>query len=128
MDRARQIEQCADVIVQILLRCRHKGAIEDTGEALGTLCKRLFASQEDQIRSIPKTILTSFLTRLELSESGSSVTRRSAGLTFIVDKIVSSEPIKSEVISHFKYSTNQRPFINDLNMNLLMSLLIFLFL
>ena len=101
MDRARQIEQCADVIVQILLRCRHKGAIEATGDALGTLCKRLFASQEDEIRSIPKKLLTSFLTRLELSESGASITRRSAGLTFIVGKIVSSEPVKSEVIFLF---------------------------
>lgn len=100
VDRAHQIEQCADVIVQILLRCRHKGAIEATGEALGTLCKRLFASQEDRIRSLPQKLLTSFLTRLELSESGSSITRRSAGLTFIVCKIVASEPNKSEVISH----------------------------
>ena len=78
--------------------CRHKGAIEAAGDALGALCKRSFTSQEAKIRGIPKKLLLTFLTRLERSESGASITRRSAGLTFIVGKIVSSEPFKSEVI------------------------------
>ena len=56
----RQIDQCAQIVYQILIRCRHKGAIEAAGDAMGLLCRKLFASQEEAIRAIPGKILTNF--------------------------------------------------------------------
>lgn len=97
-DRVHHIEECADIVYQILLRCRHKGAIEAAGDAMGLLCRRLFASQEEAIRAIPGNILTNFLSRLENSKLGASITRRSAGLAFLVSKIVSSQSGKSSTV------------------------------
>lgn len=98
-ERARQIEQCVEVIYKILLRCRHKGAIEAAGEAMGFLCRRLFASQVTTIRTIPEKILVNFLERLESQKIGSNITRRSAGLAFLVCKIVSSQLEKFSPVS-----------------------------
>lgn len=88
-DRVQQIEQCANIVYRILLRCRHKGAIEAAGDAMGILCRRLFSSHDDEIRAIPGNVLMNFLQRLENLKLGASITRRSAGLAFLVGKIVS---------------------------------------
>ena len=93
------IEQCSQIVYQILLRCRHKGAIEAAGDAIGLLCRRLFASPNEMIRAIPGKLLTHFLQRLENLKSGASITRRSAGLAFLVGKIVSSQPEKFSAVS-----------------------------
>lgn len=95
-----QIEECAHIIYQILVRCRHKGAIEAAGEAMGLLSRRLFASSDASIRAIPGKILLEFLQKLEQSRSGANVTRRSAGLAFLVVKIVSSQPDKTSPVSY----------------------------
>lgn len=93
---AAMIEDCARIIYQVLVRCRHKGAIEAAGEAMGLLCRRLFARHNhESVRLIPRKLLTNILCWLEELETGSSVTRRSAGLVFLVVKIVSSQPDKT---------------------------------
>lgn len=115
-DRVRQVEECAQIVYQILLRCRHKGAIEAAGDAMGLLCRRLFASREETIKAIPGNILTNFLDRLENSKLGASITRRSAGLAFLVSKVVSSQSEKSSTDSLLVMTTKrlitvaQRPF------------------
>lgn len=91
-ERAARIEECARVVYQILLRCRHKGAIEAAGEAMGLLCRRLLSSQVESIRLIPRNLLIEYLDRLERTQSGASITRRSAGLVFLVVRIVNSQP------------------------------------
>ena len=99
-----QIDQCAQVVYQILIRCRHKGAIEAAGDAMGLLCRKLFASQEEAIRAIPEKLLTNFLQKLENLKLGASITRRSAGLAFLVSKIVSSQPEKFSPVSYQPYT------------------------
>ncbi len=97
-ERVYKIEQCAQIVYQILVRCRHKGAIEAAGDAMGLLCRRLFTSREEAIRAIPGKLLMNFLERLENLKLGASITRRSAGLAFLVGKIVSSQPEKSSSV------------------------------
>lgn len=88
---AVRVEECARVVYQVLIRCRHKGAIEAAGDAMGLLCRRLLAARTESIRDIPSKLLVTFLERLERTMSGASVTRRSAGLVYLVVKIVSSQ-------------------------------------
>jgi Putative death-receptor fusion protein (DUF2428) len=108
-ERVHQVNQCAQVVYQILIRCRHKGAIEAAGDAMGLLCRKLFASREEAIRNIPGKILTNFLQRLENSKLGASITRRSAGLAFLVSKIVSSQAEKSSPVSYRPYIFEIKP-------------------
>lgn len=102
-ERVCKIEQCAQIVYQILVRCRHKGAIEAAGDAMGLLCRRLFTSREEAIRAIPGKLLMNFLERLENLKLGASITRRSAGLAFLVGKIVSSQPEKSSSVRFRKH-------------------------
>lgn len=95
--RTAQIEECARVIYQILIRCRHKGAIEAAGEAMGLLCRRLLTSRVESIRVIPGNLLLEFLDRLDRTQTGSSITRRSAGLVYLIVKIVSSQSVDVSV-------------------------------
>lgn len=99
-ERIKQIEQCTQIVYQILLRCRHKGAIEAAGDSMGILCRRLFASRDEEMRAIPGNVLMNFLQRLENLKLGASITRRSAGLAFLVGKIVSSQSDKSAPVRH----------------------------
>lgn len=100
--RSDKIEQCAEIIYRILLRCRHKGAIEAAGDAMGLLCRQIFNNREEVIRAIPSKILTHFFERLGNLKTGASVTRRSAGLAYLVSKIVSSQPEKSSSVGVYK--------------------------
>lgn len=102
-ERVNKIEQCAQIVYQILVRCRHKGAIEAAGEAMSLLCRRLFTSREAAVRAIPGKMLMNFLERLENLKLGASITRRSAGLAFLVGKIVSSQPEKSSSVRYHVY-------------------------
>ena len=102
-ERVNKIEQCAQIVYQILVRCRHKGAIEAAGEAMSLLCRRLFTSREAAVRAIPGKMLMNLLERLENLKLGASITRRSAGLAFLVGKIVSSQPEKSSSVRYHVY-------------------------
>ena len=102
-ERVNKIGQCAQIVYQILVRCRHKGAIEAAGEAMSLLCRRLFTSREAAVRAIPGKMLMNFLERLENLKLGASITRRSAGLAFLVGKIVSSQPEKSSSVRYHVY-------------------------
>ena len=102
-ERVNKIGQCAQIVYQILVRCRHKGAIEAAGEAMSLLCRRLFTSREAAVRAIPGKMLMNFLERLENLKLGASITRRSAGLAFLVGKVVSSQPEKSSSVRYHVY-------------------------
>lgn len=97
-----KIEQCAEIIYRILLRCRHKGVIEAAGDAIGLLCRKMFNNREEVIRAIPSKILTHFFERFGNLKTGASVTRRSAGLAYLVSKIVNSQPEKSSSVGVLK--------------------------
>ena len=102
---AAMIESCSRVLYQVLVRCRHKGAIEAAGESIGLLCRRLFVRENNiSVRAIPRKLLSNILGWVEDLEVGSSVTRRSAGLVFLVVKIVGSQPDKSGPVIIFNNS------------------------
>jgi Putative death-receptor fusion protein (DUF2428) len=60
------------------------------------------ANREEVIRAIPSKILTNFLELLENFKSVASITRRSAGLAYLISKIVSSIPENSSSVGALK--------------------------
>ncbi len=86
------VEKCCEVVIDVLARCRHKGAIISAQGSLQNLSARLLSCGKREFRSIPERFLTKILDQLEDTLSGASATRRSAGLPMLVLKIVSGEP------------------------------------
>ncbi|KAJ9594155.1 hypothetical protein L9F63_014411, partial [Diploptera punctata] len=81
---------CASVITQILTRCRHKGAIESAGVAFSCFVKNVKSWHKD-VHLLLRDLLEQFLQSFESSSGKGSVTRRSAGLSILVQKIVTSD-------------------------------------
>lgn len=98
-ERVRLVEQCIQIVYQILLRCRREDVVEASGDAMGLLCKKCFLSQENVIRAIPGKLLRNFLERLENLKLLTSATLSSTGMTCLVTKIVSSQSEKSQLVN-----------------------------
>ena len=78
--------RATDVVVDVLLRCRHKGAIEAAGLALATLTKSLCNGQYHKI------IETHLDKLLNIDDNDTiNLTRRGAGLSITFHRIVSSD-------------------------------------
>lgn len=84
------VGRCGDVLLKILTVCRHKGAIVSANTACGLFSSRLLNSNNAQLRSLPGKYLQRVLDQLAVSFT--SITRRSAGLPMLVQKLVGSEP------------------------------------
>ena len=82
--------RCSKVLSEVLTKCRHKGAMENAMFAMEKVCNTLMLVDDPDIRGIPQQILTDVLNDLDCSHSV-SLTRRSAGLPMLIQKIVSSE-------------------------------------
>ena len=82
--------RCTKLLSDILTKCRHKGAMENAMFAMERVCSSLAANADQEIRGIPHKILEEVLSDLDESHS-ISLTRRSAGLPMLIQKIVSSE-------------------------------------
>ncbi|XP_038073964.1 thyroid adenoma-associated protein homolog isoform X2 [Patiria miniata] len=87
-----QLTLMADILVDVLTRCRHKGAIDGCNQGFAKLCSRLQASHCPKLQAIPKTILDRVLGMVTQVGAGSSFTKKSAGLPLLVESIVSAEP------------------------------------
>ncbi|XP_071800495.1 tRNA (32-2'-O)-methyltransferase regulator THADA-like [Asterias amurensis] len=87
-----QLTLMANLLVEILTRCRHKGAIDGCNQGFAKLCSRLLASQQPKLQSLPKTILDKVLGLVTNEAAESSFTKKSAGLPLLVESIVSAEP------------------------------------
>ncbi|XP_006812214.2 tRNA (32-2'-O)-methyltransferase regulator THADA-like [Saccoglossus kowalevskii] len=87
-----QIQKMADMFVKVLTKCRHRGAIEGCNLGFMKLCSRLLSSSSQELSSIPKTLLDQVFCLLDSSLSGTSITRRSAGLPLMVETITACEP------------------------------------
>jgi hypothetical protein len=80
------------------MRCRHKGAIESAGVALCTFVKTV-TSQTDECNLTSykdlclmlEQLLTEFLQSVVHGGNKASVTRRSAGLSVLIHRIVASD-------------------------------------
>lgn len=80
------------------MRCRHKGAIESAGVALSAFVKTVtsqtkkynHASDKD-LHLMLEQLLTEFLHSIAHGGSKAPVTRRSAGLSILIHRIVASD-------------------------------------
>ncbi|XP_076752262.1 uncharacterized protein LOC143424222 [Xylocopa sonorina] len=91
------VKRTADIIVTVLLRCRHKGAVEAAGAAIGHLMRCL--CKEARYSDLPKT----YVLRILESDSMHSlnITRRGAGLSIMFHRIVVSDNRPDRPLLHF---------------------------
>ncbi|XP_059062028.1 uncharacterized protein LOC131854862 [Achroia grisella] len=100
-------EKCLKIIIHALETSRHKGAIEAAGSALGRAIQHLTSlPEETEASRLPFSLLKCKLEEL-ISDAGmkSSVTRRGAGLSIMVHRIVSSDMKKGKPLFHYFMET-----------------------
>lgn len=91
------VEKCLNVSVTVLLRCRHKGAIEAAGVTLGKLVKLLTSHSDD---SKCYSIVYKCLDLLFEKVNQISTTRRGAGLTIMFLHLVKNEVRRERPLTH----------------------------
>ncbi|CAH0755070.1 unnamed protein product [Diatraea saccharalis] len=105
----RQIEECKkclSILTHVLETSRHKGVIEAAGSALGRAIQYLTSLPDDSAFSqIPFSLLKRKLEELISYASMASVTRRGAGLSIMVHRIVSSDMKKGKPLFHYFMET-----------------------
>jgi hypothetical protein len=85
------VKRCGGLIVQVLTRCRHKGAIEAAGVALSLFVKSVTSQTDEDIHLMLEQLLTEFLNSLICEGKEVSVTRHSAGLSILIHKILAND-------------------------------------
>ncbi|KAJ8720226.1 hypothetical protein PYW07_012269 [Mythimna separata] len=106
-DDAGLCEKCLNIITHVLETSRHKGVIEAAGASLGKGIKFLTSlPQENNSSEVPNTLLRSKLNDL-ISETNkmASITRRGAGLSIMVHRIVSNDMKKGKPLFHYFMTT-----------------------
>ncbi|XP_060804249.1 uncharacterized protein LOC106135725 [Amyelois transitella] len=101
------IDRCLKIITRVLETCRHKGAIEAAGAAIGRSIHYLTSlPDESSISQLPYTLLKKKLKDLILEAGAmSSVTRRGAGLSIMVHRIVSNDMKRGKPLFHYFMAT-----------------------
>lgn len=84
------LQTAATVFQEILLRCRHWGAVEGCSMGFTKFCAALLNHPNTELQAIPQTILDQGLEALSGPRS-SSITRRAAGFPMLFLCIVSGE-------------------------------------
>ncbi|XP_033607441.1 uncharacterized protein LOC111864554 isoform X3 [Cryptotermes secundus] len=104
---AAVVKRCARLIAQVLMRCRHKGAIESAGVALSAFVKTVTSQAKERNHASDKDLhlmleqlLTEFLHSIVHGGSKASVTRRSAGLSILIHRIVASDMQTGKPLLH----------------------------
>lgn len=92
--------RCGLIIIKVLKKCRHKGAIEAAGLALGELVE--FASKEPTCFEFIFNWLQECLDSIGISNS---ITRRSAGMAILVHQIVAHDQ-RLEKVFYIKFIFN----------------------
>ncbi|VVC89518.1 unnamed protein product [Leptidea sinapis] len=97
LDDVQICEKCLNTISRVLETCRHKGAIEAAGTELGLCIRNLTMFPNEATSHLPSVFLERKLNEL-ICESNrmASVTRRGAGLSILVHKIVSQDNRKGK--------------------------------
>ncbi|XP_060539742.1 tRNA (32-2'-O)-methyltransferase regulator THADA-like isoform X1 [Pantherophis guttatus] len=89
------VHMASKVFQDILLKCRHWGAVEGCSVGFTKFCTTLLSHPSPELQNIPRTMLTQGLALLN-SPRGSSVTRRAAGFPMLFLCITTGEdPAKS---------------------------------
>ncbi|KAM6403913.1 tRNA (32-2'-O)-methyltransferase regulator THADA-like [Rhynochetos jubatus] len=84
------LQTAARVFQEILLRCRHWGAVEGCSMGFTKFCAALLNHPAEELQAIPRTMLEQSLEALSGPRS-SSITRRAAGFPMLFLCIVSGE-------------------------------------
>ncbi|XP_059621525.1 thyroid adenoma-associated protein homolog [Phlebotomus argentipes] len=93
-----EIVKIGENLIEILLESKHRGAFEVSAVGFAKLCTRLHLSQNSEVNKLPKEWLHEFLDAVLCPEKRQSsaryvklcVTRRSAGLPFLIQAILTS--------------------------------------
>jgi len=100
-----QVLEVASFLMDLLAQTKHRGAFEQAYVAFTKLCECLWRSSKAELHSHPTKLLTELLENISgskkyssSSRSGLCATRRSAGVPFIVQAIVSTEPDPSSLV------------------------------
>ncbi|KYN17248.1 PREDICTED: uncharacterized protein LOC108763497 [Trachymyrmex cornetzi] len=95
------VKRSIDIIVMVLLKCRHKGVVECAGVTIANLSKCLY--NEDKYSELPKIYLTCLLE--EDTKKSLHLTRRGAGLSIMFHKLVVSDNRNNRPTVHFAVET-----------------------
>ncbi|XP_053726379.1 thyroid adenoma-associated protein homolog isoform X1 [Synchiropus splendidus] len=82
--------KASDIFKNILLKCRHWGAVEGCCVGFTRFCGSLLGSSDSDLKEIPAHVLRQGLQVLK-SQSSTSVTRRAAGLPMLILCVLSAE-------------------------------------
>ncbi|KAL7836832.1 hypothetical protein AOLI_G00281160 [Acnodon oligacanthus] len=84
------LKRASKVFTDIILKCRHWGAVEGCCIGFTKFCAALLASSDPELREIPGHILQQGLNVLQ-SPRSTSVTRRAAGLPMLILGVLAAE-------------------------------------
>ncbi|KTG32675.1 hypothetical protein cypCar_00004024 [Cyprinus carpio] len=85
-----ELRKASKVFKDIILKCRHWGAVEGCCIGFTKFCRALLSSSDPEIREIPLLILKQGLSVLQ-SPRSTSVTRRAAGLPMLILGVLAAE-------------------------------------
>uniref|UniRef100_A0A3B3V5H6 Si:ch211-225b11.4 n=1 Tax=Poecilia latipinna TaxID=48699 RepID=A0A3B3V5H6_9TELE len=88
----RDLVRASDIFKDILLKCRHWGAVEGCGLGFTKFCTSLLNSSDPDLKDIPAQMLRDGLQVVQCAGS-TSVTRRAAGLPMLILCVLSSEEV-----------------------------------
>ena len=97
---APTLARIGDWFRQVLVSCRHKGVIETCAIGFGEFCQRLSRCACDEVYSLPVKWLDSSLVAMA-TETFVSITRRSAGLPYIIQGIITTTQRSSTIEAAF---------------------------
>ncbi|XP_076314316.1 tRNA (32-2'-O)-methyltransferase regulator THADA-like isoform X2 [Tachypleus tridentatus] len=86
------VQKAVNCMVSVLMRCRHKGAIEACSSALHQVCASLLKSSDINLAALPQKTLEKVYVGIMKTAVNCSTTRRSAGISLLVQAVVTSEP------------------------------------
>ncbi|XP_022256131.1 thyroid adenoma-associated protein homolog isoform X2 [Limulus polyphemus] len=86
------VQKAVNCMVSVLMRCRHKGAIEACSSALHQVCASLLKSSDLSLAALPQKTLEKVYVGIMKTAVNYSTTRRSAGISLLVQAVVTSEP------------------------------------
>lgn len=93
------IEKVSEWFMEILLSAKHRGAVDFVHNGFAWLCTRLWTCPNPELRKLPLSWLHRIITQLQNPDSSEenkdsfSFTRRSAGLPYLMQAVLSTEPV-----------------------------------